>query len=143
VCVANIPQNRHGAFLDSVLEELSQDMDLDVAIATACRNVRPRRLIEYGDPDAPRRVLIDGGTESSAAAVTGRLERIGRPATLEAFKVCHHGSQNNIDIPLLEHIQCSRLLVSTNGETCGHPDPAAPARIADGLIVEIQETSTG
>src|SRR5438105_3553936 len=46
-------------------------------------------LIEYGAANAPSRILIDGGTESSAPALTARLGRIGSPAPLELLVVTH------------------------------------------------------
>ena len=48
---------------------------------------------------------------------------------LDAFKVAHHGSGNNITHELLELVDCPRYLISTNGSYFGHPDQAAMARI--------------
>ena len=48
---------------------------------------------------------------------------------LDAFKVSHHASQNNLSTELLELLDCSRYLVSTNGEHFCHPDREAVARI--------------
>lgn len=46
-------------------------------------------LIEYGSPNEPSRILIDGGTESSAPAILGRLRKIGSPAKFELVVVTH------------------------------------------------------
>src|SRR5947208_1503430 len=46
-------------------------------------------LIEYGTAADPHRVLVDGGTESSANAVLARLAKIGKPAKLELAVVTH------------------------------------------------------
>jgi beta-lactamase superfamily II metal-dependent hydrolase len=57
---------------------------------------------------------------------------VGSGATrlrLDAFKIPHHGSKNNLNAELLDLIECPRYLVSTNGSIFGHPDRAAIARI--------------
>jgi beta-lactamase superfamily II metal-dependent hydrolase len=48
---------------------------------------------------------------------------------LDAFKISHHGSKNNISKPLLDWLKCPRYLVSTNGAIFHHPDREAIARI--------------
>lgn len=48
---------------------------------------------------------------------------------LDLFKVPHHGSDGNISKKLLERIQCSNYLISTNGARHQHPDKAAIAKI--------------
>ena len=48
---------------------------------------------------------------------------------LDAFKLPHHGSQNNLDRGVLDRIQCSNYLVSTDGTTFHHPDNEAIARV--------------
>jgi beta-lactamase superfamily II metal-dependent hydrolase len=48
---------------------------------------------------------------------------------LDAFKVSHHGSQNNLSPALLKLIDCRNYLVSTNGAVFSHPDRVAIARI--------------
>jgi beta-lactamase superfamily II metal-dependent hydrolase len=48
---------------------------------------------------------------------------------LSAFKLPHHGSQNNLSRTLLERIACKRYLVSTNGNQFYHPDREAVARV--------------
>ena len=48
---------------------------------------------------------------------------------LDAFKVSHHGSQNNLSPALLKLISCRNFLISTNGAVFNHPDRVAVARI--------------
>ncbi|MQA30708.1 MAG: CHAT domain-containing protein [Luteitalea sp.] len=48
---------------------------------------------------------------------------------LDAFKVSHHGSQNNVTAELIQLLDCRRYLISTNGEHFSHPDRQAIARI--------------
>jgi beta-lactamase superfamily II metal-dependent hydrolase len=48
---------------------------------------------------------------------------------LDAFKVSHHGSQNNLSPALLKLLDCKNYLVSTNGAVFSHPDRVAIARI--------------
>ena len=48
---------------------------------------------------------------------------------LDAFKVSHHGSQNNVSRELIQLLDCPRYLVSTNGNHFSHPDRQGVARI--------------
>ena len=48
---------------------------------------------------------------------------------LNLFKVSHHGSQNNVSSDLIKKLDCSRYLISTNGDHFYHPDRQAIARI--------------
>jgi beta-lactamase superfamily II metal-dependent hydrolase len=48
---------------------------------------------------------------------------------LDAFKVSHHGSQNNLSPALLKLLDCRNHLVSTNGAVFSHPDRVAMARL--------------
>lgn len=53
----------------------------------------------------------------------------GEKLKIDAFKVPHHGSKNNISKELLECIDCPTYLVSTSGSQFHHPDYAAVAKI--------------
>ena len=48
---------------------------------------------------------------------------------IDAFKVSHHASQNNLNIELMQLLDCRHYLVSTNGDHFSHPDREAVARI--------------
>ena len=48
---------------------------------------------------------------------------------LDAFKIPHHGSRNNLSSELLQLLECRRYLISTNGSYYHHPDKEAIARI--------------
>jgi hypothetical protein len=48
---------------------------------------------------------------------------------VDLYKVSHHGSQNNVSSELIQLLDCSRYLVSTNGDHFYHPDRQAIARI--------------
>ncbi|MEZ9823452.1 ComEC/Rec2 family competence protein [Vibrio cyclitrophicus] len=41
---------------------------------------------------------------------------------LDAIKLSHHGSKNNINASFLERIKCNKFLISTNGKKFNHPD---------------------
>jgi len=56
-------------------------------------------------------------------------ERQADRLTIDAFKVSHHASQNNLSIELLQLLKCQRYLISTNGDHFSHPDREAVARI--------------
>ena len=51
---------------------------------------------------------------------------------LDAFKVPHHGSRNNLHTDLLRSISCRRFLISTDGSRFHHPDRQAIARLIAG-----------
>jgi len=48
---------------------------------------------------------------------------------IDAFKVPHHASQNNLNIELLNLLDCRQYLISTNGDRFKHPDREAIGRI--------------
>lgn len=50
---------------------------------------------------------------------------------LDAFKLPHHGSKNNISPELMATISCPRYLVSTSGTRFHHPDVDAIKRIIE------------
>jgi hypothetical protein len=76
-----------------------------------------RKIILAGDafPDD----LLDG---IKAASQDHRLR-------VDAFKLPHHGSRNNVMRPLVEAVECDRWLFSTDGTRFRHPDAVAVARI--------------
>jgi beta-lactamase superfamily II metal-dependent hydrolase len=73
-----------------------------------------------GDAHAP--VLADSIRKLLASRGLPRL-------ALDAFKVPHHASQNNLSRELVELVDCPRWLVSTNGNHFCHPDREAIARV--------------
>lgn len=52
-----------------------------------------------------------------------------RPLQIDAFKLSHHGSRNNLSVPLMKKLQARHYLVSTNGDKHEHPDREAIARV--------------
>ncbi len=56
-------------------------------------------------------------------------ERGEEKLKLDAFKVSHHASQNNVSTELISLLDCPRYLVSTNGNHFCHPDREAIARV--------------
>jgi hypothetical protein len=82
-------------------------------------------LLQYGG----RSVLLAGDAFADdlvsgiqAVAGDGRL-------ALDAFKLPHHCSQSNVTKDLVDAVDCSLWLVSTDGAQFRHPDPTALARI--------------
>jgi hypothetical protein len=73
-----------------------------------------------GDAHAP--VLCDSIRKLLRQRGAARLK-------LDAFKVSHHASQNNLSTDLLRLIECRNYLVSTNGARFHHPDREAVARV--------------
>jgi hypothetical protein len=65
-----------------------------------------------------------------AAAVVRVCRERNQPALpLAAFKLPHHGSENNLTRAVLDAIDCGRYLISTDGSTHRHPDNLALLRI--------------
>jgi beta-lactamase superfamily II metal-dependent hydrolase len=85
-------------------------------------------LAEYGGrsalfgADAHAPVLI-------ASIKTLLRSRGHRRLKVDAFKVSHHGSQNNVSSELIQLLDCRHYLVSTSGDIFHHPDRQAIARI--------------
>jgi beta-lactamase superfamily II metal-dependent hydrolase len=79
-----------------------------------------KRCLFTGDAHAP--VLQDSIETLLQQEGAARLR-------VDAFKIPHHGSKNNISAGLLEMLKCKRYLVSTNGAIFHHPDREAIARI--------------
>lgn len=79
-----------------------------------------------------KRCLFAGDAHPSVleASVQRLLDEQGESRLhLDAFKISHHGSKDNLSLDLLELLACKRYLVSTNGSYFGHPDEEAIARI--------------
>jgi len=88
-------------------------------------------LAEY----AGRRVLFTGdATPQALTAAAGQLlsERGVSRLELDALKVPHHGSQNNVTTAMIRMLPARRYLFSTDGKHFQHPDPAAVARVVTG-----------
>lgn len=88
-------------------------------------------LAEYGD----KRLLLTG--DAHAADIEAGVSRLlternlpSRPFPITALKLPHHGSAKNISQNLLEKLNCSQYLVSTNGSgNPKHPDHQALLRV--------------
>lgn len=52
-----------------------------------------------------------------------------QPLQVDAFKLSHHGSRNNLSVPVMQKLQARHYLVSTNGVQHEHPDREAIARV--------------
>ena len=88
-------------------------------------------LAEYG----PHVLLLAGDAHASDLAdAVARLVRArnlapGAPLPISAFKLPHHGSENNLTRALLDAVDCTRFLISTDGSNHRHPDHQALLRI--------------
>lgn len=88
-------------------------------------------LAEY----AGRKVLFTGDATPQVltAAVRQLLsERGTTQLQLDALKVPHHGSQNNMTATLVRMLPARRYLFSTDGKHFQHPDAEAVARVVMG-----------
>jgi beta-lactamase superfamily II metal-dependent hydrolase len=65
-----------------------------------------------------------------AASIRRLLQQRGtQRLKIDAFKLAHHGSKNNLSAELLELLDCPRYLLSSNGDHFCHPDRQAVARL--------------
>jgi beta-lactamase superfamily II metal-dependent hydrolase len=85
-------------------------------------------LAEYGGAAA---ILgADAYASVLAASIRRLLQRRGIDRLkLDAFKLPHHGSKNNLSSDLLQLLDCSGYLLSSSGEYFRHPDRQAVARV--------------
>ncbi|MBB1075358.1 MBL fold metallo-hydrolase [Rhodoferax sp. 4810] len=86
-------------------------------------------LAEYGG----KRVVFGADAHPSVLIQNAqRLPVAARAKPLDAFKLPHHGSQNNVSKELVAAFPAAHYLVSTNGGTYRHPDKEAIARVLVG-----------
>ena len=82
-------------------------------------------LAEFGG----KRVLL--GADAHPEVLVDALGRLspGQKVKLDAYKVSHHGSSHNTSKEVLDRIDCTTYLFSTNGSYFNHPTPSAVARV--------------
>jgi hypothetical protein len=85
-------------------------------------------LAEFGG--ASVLLAADAHAPVLVASIQKLIRERGVPRlAVDLFKVSHHGSQNNVSAELIQLLDCSRYLISTNGDHFYHPDRQAIARI--------------
>jgi len=71
--------------------------------------------------------------DSHPSEIVIALKNIGynkyNKLNVELFKLSHHGSQKNTSVELLNLVDTSKYVVSTNGDLHNHPDKSTIARI--------------
>lgn len=87
-------------------------------------------LADYDD----RSLLLaaDGHAPALADALSRLQQARGQGDAripIDAFKVAHHGSSKNVSRAVLERMECSRYLISTDGSKHRHPDHQTMLRI--------------
>lgn len=74
--------------------------------------------------------------DAHAKVVCESLRKLGyskeKPLKVDAFKMAHHGSKNNITPELLELVNARHYLVSTNGDKFSHPNKEAIEAVIQG-----------
>lgn len=107
--------------VDLVSELQARDSDED---DTAPNGSSIAFLFEYED----KKILF--AADAFPSVLLRSLERYSdKLCELAAFKLSHHGSKANLSPELLAKISCDCFLVSSNGDSYGHPNPEAIARI--------------
>ena len=74
------------------------------------------------------------GADAHAPMLVASIQKLLKQRGVErlkvdAFKVSHHASQNNLNIDLMKLLDCRHYLISTNGDHFNHPDRQAIGRI--------------
>jgi beta-lactamase superfamily II metal-dependent hydrolase len=85
-------------------------------------------LAEYGGKSA----LLAGDAHAPLLAASIRMylkKRRENKLKIDAFKVAHHASQNNLNIDVMQLLDCRNYLISTDGTKFNHPDREAIGRI--------------
>lgn len=78
---------------------------------------------------AKKRVLLSGDAHAEVICESLATYWPKQKLEIDLLKVSHHGSQSNTSTALLNHIECSRFAISTNGKIHAHPDHALIARV--------------
>lgn len=76
-----------------------------------------------------KRVLFTGDAHSDDLIAALNLIDPANPVKFDLVKLPHHTSKKNVSRELIEKLDCSRFLTSTNGNHHYHPDAEAIARI--------------
>lgn len=76
-----------------------------------------------------KRILYLGDCDSEVVISWLDQQKIEK-IKVDIVKISHHGSKNNTSLMLLKRIDCSKYLISTNGNSHNHPDIETIARIA-------------
>jgi hypothetical protein len=74
------------------------------------------------------------GADAHPSVLVSSLKRapLNGSCRLDAFKLPHHGSRNNVSSPMLDAFPAEHYLISTNGNVFQHPDEEAVARVVVG-----------
>lgn len=113
--------------IPSNLETLAQTPT--VADGSAANGSSIALLVEFGGATA----LLTGDAFANvlgAALVGLARSRNQETVPVDLFKLPHHGSRANITAELLGRAPARHYVVSSNGDTFGHPDDVALARVA-------------
>lgn len=138
--INNALQKKHNKSSVSNLESMGSSLPLDIPDAQSLKILakqRPLRdtkaangssivlLLEYEG----KKVLLAGDAFAEDLVDAISLISSELPLMLEAFKVPHHCSRGNISKKLIEAVDCTNWLISTDGSRHKHPDDEGIASI--------------
>jgi len=121
----------------SKLETLAARQDSGVSDPSPANGSSIAFLFEYDG----KSVLF--GADAHHGVLCDSLDRLSpeHALSVDAFKLPHHGSNNNVSTNLINSLCCPLYLVSTNGDDHGHPNANAIATvIVNGLRAEQFDT---
>lgn len=87
-------------------------------------------LLEFGE----HRVLLAADAYANDVVAGIRSLHLGAPMRLDALKLPHHGSRENTTKELIESVDCTDFLFSTDGTQFGHPHAEAVACVIEASI---------
>jgi Predicted hydrolase (metallo-beta-lactamase superfamily) len=140
------PGDLEGAW-EQLVEETKFHPDAELTLGPDDLTDQLRKLLKGTDPskangssiafiaEFKKRSCIFLG-DAHMKVVCNSLERLGyskeKPLVVNAVKVSHHGSKNNITPKFLELVDAEHWLFSSNGERHKHPDKEAIEAVIQG-----------
>lgn len=132
---------------DQLVEETKFHPDAELTLGPDDLTDELRKLLKGADPSKANRSSIafvaEFGEKSCMflgdahmKVVCNSLERLGyskeKPLRIDAVKVSHHGSRNNITARFFELVDARHWLFSSNGDKHDHPDKEAVEAVIQG-----------
>jgi len=132
---------------DQLVEENKFHPDSELTLGPEDLSARFRKMLRGGDPSTANGSSIAflakfGGKscmllgDAHMKVVCASLKRMGataqKPLKVDAVKMAHHGSKNNITPEFFELVDAKHWLISSNGDRFEHPDREAVQAVIAG-----------
>ncbi len=132
---------------DQLVEENKFHPDAELTLGPEDLSTKLREMLKGGDSGSANGSSIAflaefGGkscmllADAHMKVVCASLKRMGAtkatPLKVDAVKMAHHGSKNNITPEFFELVDAKHWLFSSNGDKFKHPDPEAVSAVIQG-----------